>query len=190
MKVLLVSEGKHESSGALETLVSRLASVEIQCKQERVNRRDLHAHHGKGKGYFKRAMHWMSVAKKKEYDALILVIDEDGRSERVREITDAQESEHSPVRHALGVAIRTFDAWMLADEGALSDVLACNVPRQRDPETIADPKDVCERLLAESEGTIRQRDMYAKVVRVADIGTLEGRCPRGFAPFAGRVRRL
>jgi hypothetical protein len=116
MKILLVGEGRHELAGALPALVQRFTSTDIQYDLDRVSRNDIHAHHGRGGGYFKKALRWIREAEKRGYDALILLIDEDNRPERTREIDDAQD--HSTVTalpRALGVAIRTFDAWMLAD---------------------------------------------------------------------------
>ena len=190
MKILLVSEGPSELNGALQNLVRRLGVMEDDIDIDRVSQRDVHAHHGKGKGYFKRAVRWMLEARKRRCDALILVIDQDGRPERTREIDDAQQHAGTSVYRALGVAIRTFDAWMLADEKALTNVLGVSVSRQPGPEGILDPKGVCRGLLDESERSLRQREMYAAIAEVADIAVLETRCPKGFAPFAQRVRGL
>lgn len=190
MQALIVSEGAHESGGALEALVTRLAASELRCEPDRLARRDIHAHHGKGRGFFKRAVRWLREARKRGFDALILVVDEDGHSERVREMAEAQAYEYVSLRRALGVAIRTFDAWMLADESALSTVLRCQVPRQADPEKHGNPKQVCADLLLRGRDGMTQTEMYAAVAARADIGTLEQRCPRGFAPFAKRVRGL
>lgn len=195
MKVLLVAEGKHERGkedrdGALERLVCRLHQGIAQCDLERVSRKDIHAHHGKGQGYFKKAVRWMKVAEEQGYDALVLVIDQDKALERVREITDAQNDQRVPLRRALGVAIRTFDAWMLADERAVAYVLGYAVPTQRSPEEMSDAKGVCTQLLGQSQAAMSQSEFYASVAREADFGTIEQRCPRGFAPFAQRVRAL
>ncbi len=190
MRALIVSEGKHESSGALLTLVNHLCSVELSCEQDQVSRRDIHTHPGKGKGYFKRAIRWMIEAKKQGFDVLILVIDEDGRAERVEQFTQAQGYERVAIRRALGVAIREFDAWMLGDEVALTKVLGYTISRWPDPEAIRDPKLVCKCLLESAPNKMRQREMYAAVADAADVVMLEERCPKGFAPFASRVRAL
>lgn len=110
MKVLIVSEGKHERSGAIQTLVLRLSDKDLELVDERVSVRDIHAHHGEGKGYYKKALRWLFEAAKRGHDALVLLIDEDGRSERVRQIDEAQLAEKPMLPRALGVAIRTFDA--------------------------------------------------------------------------------
>ncbi len=190
MRALLVSEGKHEQSGALQNLVTRLAQANIDFELDRVSRSNIHAHHGKGSRYFKRAVRWLMEAKKRGVDALIMVIDEDGQRDRVIEFDRAQQFERVALRRALGVAIRTFDAWMLADEQALTSVLGCQVPRQPSPEEIEKPKETCKALHEASQNRAALRDIYSLVAKAANIQVLEERCPRGFAPFASRVRGL
>ena len=190
MKVLVVSEGKHELSGALENLLKRLGGISASLEFDRVSNNTIHAVHGKGQGYFKRAVRWLKEAEDRGANALILLIDEDGRSERIREIRDAQDYHQSQLARAMGVAIRMFDAWMLADEKALTEVLGCNVNRQPAPETIRDPKETCRDLLANSDREISQSKMYAEVSVKMNIDTLCHRCPSGFSPFAARVRNI
>lgn len=190
MKALIVCEGRHESGGALAVLVRRLAGPGLEYATDRVSRADIHAHHGKGGGYKKRAIRWLLEAQKRGFDALIFLIDQDHRPERRQQIDDAQEQELGAARRALGVAVKTFDAWMLADEKALTRVLNCPVLRQPSPETIDDPKKVCADLLSTGGGNMNQSEMYAALMEAIDIATLEARCPLGFAPFAERVRRL
>jgi len=196
MRVLVVSEGEHEQGGALENLLRRLGSGEAQFVSDCVRRDDIHAHHGKGPGYVKRALRWLKEAKRREMDALILLVDQDKpeyrRSEQVRE---AQEYCNPKVPafslpRAMGVAVKMFDAWMLADEKALTDVLGYAVTKQREPETIDKPKKVCERLLEDSANEMAQREMYAEVALRLDIALLTSRCPKGFKPFAEHVRRV
>ena len=52
MRVLVVSEGKHELSGALENLLKRLGGVRASLEFDRVSNNTIHAIHGKGQGYF------------------------------------------------------------------------------------------------------------------------------------------
>jgi len=190
MRVLVVSEGKHELSGALENLLKRLGGVSASLEFDHVSNNAIHAVHGKGQGYFKRAVRWLKEAEDRGANALILLIDEDGRSERVIEIRNAQDYQQSQIARAMGVAIRMFDAWILADEKALTEVLGYNVNRQSDPETIANPKQVCADLLADSNKGISQSEMYARVSCNIDIDMLCDRCQSGFKPFATYVRRI
>ncbi|MEX0714612.1 MAG: DUF4276 family protein [Pirellulales bacterium] len=190
MKALVVSEGKHELGGALLAIIQHVLISAWEFDFDQVSRGNIHAHHGKGQGYLKRAVRWMLEANKRGYDALILVIDEDHRSERVREMDAAQKNQLSSIRRALGVAIRTFDAWMLADEQALTHVLALRIQRQPDPESIADPKGRCASFLQSSQRDMSQSEMYRLVAAATAVETLEARCPKGFAPFARRLRAL
>lgn len=109
---------------------------------------------------------------------------------RVQEITDAQNDQRVALRRALGVAIRTFDAWMLADEQALTRVLGCAVLPQRALEAVSDAKGMCAQLLGESRIAIPQSEFYASVAHEVDMSTLERQCAKGFVPFAQRVRSL
>jgi hypothetical protein len=191
MKVLLVGEGAHERSGALEAFVRRLAKTPVECDSAPVSRDDIHTHRGKGQGFFKRAVRWLLEGRKRGYEAVVMVIDEDGRPERIDEVDRAQaETSITDLPRALGVAVRTFDAWMLADEQALTKVLGQNVSRQPSPESIKDPKQFCKALRDAAGADIAPREMYAAVAQSADLPTLRERCPKGFAPFASRVEGL
>ena len=190
MRVLVVAEGKHEQSGALESLLKKLGGVDASLEFDRVSNNRIHAFHGKGKGYFKRAVRWLREAEDRNADSLVFLIDEDGRSERIEQISDAQESNISQLPRAMGVAIRMFDAWMLADEKTLSEVLGDKVNRQADPETIRNPKRVCADLLTKSQAQMSQSEMYTNVSQLIDVDILCDRCPLGFKPFAGYVRNV
>ncbi len=192
MNVLLVSEGKHEGSGALESLVRRIVSKIQSCKWDNVQRSDIHTHRGTGQGFFKRAVRWILEARKRGFDALILVIDEDGQRERIRELHAAQHETvlTASLPRALGIAIRTFDAWMLADEIALSMVLGNLVQTQPSPEELYEPKVACATLLLQSDCGLSQREMYARLANQIDLDQLASRCPKGFGVFAERLRAL
>jgi len=190
MRVLLVSGGKHELSGALENLLTKLGAVPESLEFDRVSSDKIHVFHGKGRGFFKRAVGWLKEAERCGANALILLIDEDGRSETITEIRDAQDYHQSQLPRAMGIAIRMFDAWMLADEKALAEVLGCNVNKQPDPETIRHPKQVCADLLAGSNNQMSQSEMYARVSRNINIDILCDRCQSGFKPFATHVRKI
>jgi hypothetical protein len=190
MRVLLISEGQHELGGALATLVRRLND---RCKEiawKDVRDPELRSRHGKGHGLFKKAIRCLIYAQEHSFDAVALVVDQDDEIERRRHLSDAQDYEPVAIPRALGVAIRTFDAWMLADETALATALAYTVQKQPDPETIHNPKDRCWQLLQASAAELTQADMYAAVAEHARLDEIERRCPNGFATFARRVKAL
>lgn len=169
----------------------RLNARLIDCEHERLASNAIHAHHGAGRGFYKRAVRWMRHAEISGYDAVVLLVDEDGRHERRDEINAAQEEQRvTRVSRALGVAIRTFDAWMLADEQALTRALNHPVSRQPEPESIIHPQEVCRQLLEVCSSKSSQAEMYTVVALSADLSVLSERCRLGFAPFAERVQAL
>ena len=193
MKVLIVGEGKSElgyrcEDGALPILVKRLLPVAQTptCEQVSSNKVKTHRPPGRGNGFEKRALAWIRYAERQGFQALVLLIDQDGCEDRHGQLDRAQADVRMGLSRALGVAVRTFDAWMLADEKALSSALGWVVQRQPKPEAIPDPKAVCEDLLKGAG----KGEKYAAVATEAEIAVLEDRCPRGFRPFAGRVRAL
>jgi hypothetical protein len=192
MRVLLVSEGLHEGSGALEAFVRRVVDGVAEFEFRRFKDSRFRLHHGKDSMLFKRAIAWMREACADGFDAIVLVIDEDGDRQRTRELKKAQnETEHSGgIPRAMGVAIQSFDAWMLADESALAAVLQCHVSRQPAPENERDPKRRCRELLDSARIHIAPRMMYAEVARLADLQLLSKRCPSGFREFFARLQNL
>ncbi len=198
MNILIVCEGQSEGFtekaegewvGALPLLVRKIGNVEFSHTLKKVSDRTVSRLHGTGNGYFKRSLEWMREAKKGGYDAIVLVVDQDDKPERVREVARAQEDMTMfTIPRALGVAIRTFDAWVLADEVALSQVLGKTVQTQPAPEEIPAPKKTCEGLLAEHESALGLASLYAAVAEKLRLPVVVKRCPHGFEPFTNRVR--
>ena len=190
MRVLIVAEGVHEREGALPTLVKRI-NAKLVCECDNANTSRLRSLHRKGGGFEKRALRWLIRAEKKGYDAVVFLIDRDRNPDRVKQIDKAQEDKsQSELPRALGVAIESFDAWMLADETALSQALRMTVSKQKDPETLRNPKAICENLRDEADTQQALRAMYDAVAAYVNLEVLKKRCPRGFEPFAKRVEAL
>jgi hypothetical protein len=190
MKVLLVAEGQHELHGALKALVERLVGVSIDIVSKRVSDRGLSRLRGKGPRLLKRAIRWMRDAREEGYDALVLIVDQDGDRNRGRLFDQAQDDTSVPIRRALGVAIRTFDAWMLADEKHLSTVFGTTIQRLSNPEEIDEPKGICERFRASYSPDSGLAEVYTLIATGADLDIMRERCSNGFAPFADRVCKL
>lgn len=195
MKVLVVSEGVHElgddqTRGALVVLVDRLLDGAAELVPVEFNDARVTVHPGKGDGMMKRALSWLRYAQNEKYDALVVVIDHDGDNKRIRSISDAQENPIFNLPRAMGVAIQKFDAWILADEKALSQVLGVPINCQPDPEELRDPKARFAELKELGTTDDSGRALYAKVCKQVDLDLLARRCPRGFKPFGDRVRRL
>lgn len=197
MRVLVVSEGKHElnldgETSALVELLRRMLPVEAEFERRRVSDRVVQqvAFRGKALRHEKRLLLWMRYAERQGFSGLTLIVDEDGIEDRRSAVQNAQESAACTIPRAIGLAIKKFDASMLADEVALSGILGPTVQRQPDPETIRDPKAECLKLLADAGDPMSMTDMYLAVARTADLEGLSKRCPKGFAPFRESVRLL
>ena len=191
MKVLIISEGKHELGGALETIVRRIMAIPAEFEALKVSDRALRVSHGRGPGYFKKAVRCLLYAAEHGYDAVVLLIDQDDQVERRRQLSDAQdEFRLTAIPRAMGVAVLTFDAWMLADEQALTSVLSHPVQRQPDPEMVADAKGRCTALRDESGADVSLTALYRAVAEVLDLEVLTPRCPLGYEPFAQRARQM
>lgn len=204
MRVLLVSEGKHEGQPAeekpqaLQALVQRVLPAGIAFERvdvTTVQRRN--PLHGKGEGFFKLAMRAMIEAQKNRFDGIVLLVDADRDHDRIRQFSQAQEDQRSSIRRALGVAVEAFDAWILADHQAMSQVLAATVQLQKLPETLAGgkgsanhPKHVCRQLMNQHRWNGSQAKFYEAVCRCADLDVVAERCPTGFAPFLQRLQAL
>jgi hypothetical protein len=195
MKILVLSEGKHELGGEgpdgsvaspLETLVRRLYGVEAEVERCRFGSQEfgnalLSIRPGKGHNLTKRATAWMRLAQQQGFDAIVAVVDHDGFPDRVVAFDAAQEEGGIALRRAFGIAIRTFDAWMLADAKALSTALGRTIQTQSAPEALDDPKSVCRRLLDDCGLDASLAELYAEIAQSVRIAELEQRCRKGFA---------
>lgn len=187
MRVLVVGEGPNEEA-ALPIIVRRLNGGIQDVEFDRFKNAPRRLH-GSGNRLFKRSVDWILEAARRGFDGVVVLIDEDGDLDRRRAITAAQAHESTPTPRACGVAIRTFDAWFLADEQALTRTLGKTVQRQADPETQRDPKAACDSLIACAD-IISRSDLYRRLADCMCVQTVCERCPAGFKPFAERVESL
>lgn len=202
MRVLLISEGFHEhadtnwgepaDTGALQVLVRRILNREIEIENRKPNDREFRRIriHGKGHAYEKVVLSFLNEAERREFDAVVFLIDEDGDRDRRVAMDLAQQDRRSSLPRACGVAIRSFDAWILADESALAAILESDPVIERDPERVKRPKSICVQRRNESGCGLRLRDLYAAYASHVDLELLKRRCPQGFAVFAERVASL
>ena len=121
VKVLLVAEGVHERSGALENLARRLGGNDVSFTAARASDASVRGVHGegpKGRGHTRRALAWLRKAREENYDALIYLIDDDeGEDKRNEQIREAQEfwkadvpASHLPRYGRRGQDVRCVDA--------------------------------------------------------------------------------
>lgn len=189
MKLLIISEGKNELHGALPVLVQRLLARTCSYDVKKISDHDLRVHAGKGNCFTKKAIRCLVHASERGYDGVVVVIDQDNDRSRIGQFQKAQEHQQNPIPRALGIAVRTFDAWMLADEVAIATAVGQAVQKQPDPESMSDPKTVGMQLKS-SLPSLGLSDLYLAIAQAARLEVLLDRCPTGFAPFARYVRTL
>lgn len=187
MRALVIGDGKHEEF-SLPIIVRRL-NDRIRTSEFDVwrNSQPIHA---KGQGVFKKIIGWILEAEKRGFDAIIIVVDEDGDRSRRSQVGDAQQYlALSSIPRACGIAIRSYDAWFLAHQQSFSSVVGYNVDRQPDPERLIDPKERCATLIADSsiDGL---SELYRRLAQQMNFEVVRERCPQGFAVFACRVEEL
>jgi hypothetical protein len=103
-------------------------------------------------------------------------------------------------RCAVGLAIETIEAWLLADDNALRQALNNpTIVRQPDPESLdakgpdndRHPKHRLRQLIDQSVvGLVPATDYsthYARIAELADLNIVSIRCPRGFEPFTRQI---
>lgn len=122
-------------------------------------------------------------------EIIVGIVDTDNTqiTTRLTALREAREqAQPSPICFALGVAVRSIEAWLLADEEAIRTALTEHtygnqtVPRQPNPETIADPKTHLNSLISElTEGIEPSADRFAEAIAEhIDLQTLRDRCSR------------
>lgn len=193
MKILLVSEGAHEIGGsageigALEILVRRhCPGSAADITTRRVNDPSVKTAGGRENRWFGRCLAWLREAERSKFDLLVFVVDHDGDPDgRVAALRLAQEERSASISipRAFGLAIRTFDAWMLADTTATTSAVGHPVPTSPDPERIDEPKRLFESMVRGVGESAPVREIYARVAAQADLAVLARRCPRGFESF-------
>ena len=202
MKILVVSEGNHElnlndnepRNGPLVRLIDRVLKshgIESPPYFERRAVRQLRPGMmtaGKAANYQHRAVAWIRQAQLDGFDALVLVVDQDNSPDRQEGLDAAHESQLYALPRAIGLAVKTFDAWMLADEQAISKAIQSTVQRQKSPESINDPKQLLHDLI-QGASDIRTV-VYLAIAEHSSLDTLRERCCTGFEPFHRRLAQL
>jgi hypothetical protein len=131
----------------------------------------------------------------------VILVDRDGKrvgGDRLTKLREGRRTAASevPTCAAVGVAIETIEAWLLADEGAMTEVIGVNIARQPDPETLdgakgtpRHPKAVLEACMTPAKARgLRAADIKRRIAEAADLKVVEARCSAGFGRFAQEVR--
>ena len=192
---------------ALPLLVSRLLqrSAGVAYFARQTGRKKQHVHRNLRKrtppalsGRAKRVLWAIRAASRDEFDALAYVVDRD-RADGEASVADLNEGREAAgagaaVPCALGVAVETFDAWMICDAEAIDKAGGKPGKAHANPESLDrkegsgnHPKDVADAIFDTRRGTGLGPN-YAAVAEHVDLPGLERACPQGFGPFAEEVR--
>lgn len=137
------------------------------------------------------------LAKANGCQAIIILIDRDTKpdSERIALLKEGRDTLATYVGYpvcAVGCAVETFDAWMIADGKAIGLAGGDASRSHREPEkmdgkedTGRHPKDRAGEVFGGKTGLSPK---YAAVALHVDLELLEKACPKGFKPFAEEVR--
>lgn len=226
MRVLILGEGATDlgqlhpdgtvqREGCVPVFVRRLLAerqtqnaIEIRARELRKIRtfprgpkRITHSEHG----YSNKLRVVLGLDLGREADAIVVVVDRDGERnfDRIEELQKGRDellATRKPC--AVGVAIEMIEAWLLADEQALTQVLGTTVPRQSDPESLSSRDEQSEQnprgrllhLIENTRGKLTTTGDFAalcaEIANAASIAVIETRCKEGFEPFARQVREM
>lgn len=185
-----------EQLPALPCLVHRLLGSPVRASYvPRLFRKVLVTHRKLDLGA--KAKQAIRQAEREGYQAVVIVIDRDRQKAQEKNVPLARardamaESGFPPC--AVGVAVETFDAWMIVDGGAVQEAGGDGANCHGSPEGLAGkegtghhPKDWAARLLGGHGGLGAK---YAIIASKVDLNLLEKRCPDGFADFAQDTRK-
>jgi len=183
---------------ALPQLIHRLLETNTAVTYTCSLFKDVKHVHGRGKKFAKKVVAVIRQAARMGHAAAVIVIDRDREAdkERIEALREGRDSLNGPGHRAcaVGVAVETFDAWMIADPAAIQQAGGDSGKSVAQPESLAgkpgskdDPKMVAAEAFGLSKG-VGLADKYAKAAAVADLETLAKKCPKGFRPFAEEVR--
>ncbi|MGC9454783.1 MAG: DUF4276 family protein [Phycisphaerae bacterium] len=178
----------------MRRILGDTSELSFEC---RLFRNVKHTHRGSLPKYAKKAINAIIAAGRESFDGAVVVIDRDGPQNRQRRRELEQGRDDAASRHptpcAVGVAVETFDAWMIADADAIEHAGGDKNHHRPDPENL-DGKEGSGRhpkeLAAQAFGG--QSDLgfrYSSVAELIDLDCLAQRCPQGFHPFRQDVRQ-
>ncbi len=116
---------------------------------------------------------------------VIVLVDADGETARAARLTTYVEGLASaPI---IAVARQEFEAWLVADTRAASQVLDCPCSLDGDPEAL-EPREAKTTLTTWiSRAELSDRDVKMSLAATLDLSVLRKRCP-SFASFAQRLK--
>ncbi|HZU95660.1 MAG TPA: DUF4276 family protein [Planctomycetota bacterium] len=217
MKLLIFSEGPSDVGsptaswdvGAHGAIRALTASVLARRFGRAINEWEIEVEHlprlQRTNGFPSKVVAAIRLARSRQCTSAAIVIDNDRTGDRRLRLlsegrddalADGDPSMAALANHtALGVAVECMEAWLLADEGALSRAAEAEIARQPDPETFqgrpgeADhPKARLASVLALHEGDKHPAELREAAARNANPENVAARCP-SFKKYADELRQ-
>ncbi len=146
----------------------------------------------------------ISVWKPEEIDMIVIVADADDvlpqRQQKlaralatIRENHFGDNDEPIPDRSLGGLAIRTFETWLLADTQTVAQVLEVEMDAIANLEEVENAKEILDGAIAHSaylkEDTSNQRPLTIRwnLAKGIDLSILKSLCPKGFGEFTSAL---
>ncbi len=111
-------------------------------------------------------------------DKALVIRDADNKDpgELINRMQSKISSRHYPFPVKLLVVVQELEAWLLADESAVSVVTGKKAPKIQNPEKLSDPKQRLKNVL--SDAKISYTDEISRQIAAnANVDTIEARCP-------------
>jgi len=219
LRILLIGDGRHELGSRLDEplvprdlpplgiLVHRLLGKPENASfvsrrfrdigQARVTSVVRTVQDAKISAFARKAAQGIAKARAEGFDAVVILIDRDRRTnaETIDCLSQGRDSVTQKMpspRCAVGVAIETFDAWMIVDGAAIGDAggdASHSFPEAEgldgDEQSGRHPKTKAAQIFGSGEGL---GDKYAAVAKHVRLDLLSKLCDKGFAPFAREVQ--
>jgi len=141
--------------------------------------------------------------KPEEVDLIIILADSDDKiSERQKSLKDALKAiqdNHLDASEKIikdqsigGLAIRDFEAWLLADFQTVSTILSIKIPELSNLEESDQTKNILENAIAESEYLVesnnRKLEIRWHLADRIDLAILRKSCPQGYGLFSQSLK--
>jgi hypothetical protein len=116
----------------------------------------------------------------------IILIDADGQKDRQQQLAEA--IQNIPVPTVLSAAIQEFEAWLIADEAAVKDVLRKSLSPPKPPERLGkrQAKELLQTWCAEHAGKKDSAELRRQLAETCDLNTVSSHCT-AFADFLQRL---
>lgn len=200
MQISVYGEGKHEVGTATDRPLVRseghalvrlvdglLGQPKGAMYVPKVFHKVKHIRGGVGTKFTKKVMAAIFKAKQESDTGLVIVIDCDDDSDRIVQLEQGRDDtlyDSSYVPCAVGMATKTFDAWMLADHEAVRQAGGSTDGLTSQPESLSDPKETAQMVFS-SNGLA---EIYCRVVDACDPEAVAGHS-KSFKRFAKDVQK-